>query len=72
MLKIIVSNFEKLYDEKDISFPCNFPPSDSFGLSAGPKTAQPRLTKDLPSVSAGIQNFDEYIKNYDSEFAPAR
>ena len=35
----------------------------------GPKPPNPKLTKDLPSVSASIHNFDEYIKNYDSGVA---
>lgn len=35
----------------------------------GPKPSKPRLNKDLPSVSASIHNFDEYIKNYDSGVA---
>ncbi len=35
----------------------------------GPKPPNPKLTKDLPSVSASIHNIDTYIKNYDSGVA---
>ncbi len=32
----------------------------------GPKPAKPELNKDLPSISASIGSFDEYVKRYDA------